>query len=110
MAQTRLATYGTLAPGRSNHHQLENLNGTWTRGTVKGHLKQSGWGAAQGYPGLVLDPAGEDVEVFLFESDDLPAHWQRLDAFEGDGYQRVVVQVKTGDQMVEAYIYAVSGE
>ena len=35
----------------------------------------------------------------------LPAHWARLDVFEGHGYQRVVttVHMPTGD--VDAYIY-----
>ena len=35
----------------------------------------------------------------------LPAHWARLDVFEGHGYQRVVttVDMPTGD--IDAYIY-----
>lgn len=104
-ADTRLATYGTLAPGRVNHGQLAELKGKWTRGTVRGRFVEAGWGAALGCPGLVLDPAGTEVEVHVFESPDLPGHWLRLDAFEGPGYRRAIAQVRTADGEVEASIY-----
>ena len=106
-ADTRLATYGTLAPGRANHHQLAGLEGKWRQGTVKGRLADAGWGAALGYPGLVLDPLGPMVEVYLFESVELPEHWPRLDAFEGTGYRRVVTQVRTADGELDAWIYVI---
>ncbi len=105
---TRLASYGSLAPGRVNHHQLATLNGHWQRGTVKGRLVEAGWGAALGFPGLVLDPQGTDVEVFLFESLELPDHWSRLDEFEGSGYRRLVTQVRTADGELSSYIYVVT--
>jgi gamma-glutamylcyclotransferase (GGCT)/AIG2-like uncharacterized protein YtfP len=41
-ADMRLATYGTLAPGRVNHHQLAGLDGHWRQGTVKGTLVDAG--------------------------------------------------------------------
>jgi gamma-glutamylcyclotransferase (GGCT)/AIG2-like uncharacterized protein YtfP len=104
---TRLATYGTLSPGRANHHQLAGLTGWWRQGTVRGTLYESGWGASEGYPGLVLDPLGPVVEVELFESVDLRDHWPRLDAFEGAGYRRVVTQVRTADGAWDAWIYEV---
>ena len=44
-AHHRLATYGTLAPGRVNHHQLDGLEGQWLQGHVRGTLVASGWGA-----------------------------------------------------------------
>ena len=74
-------------------------------GHVNGRLVDAGWGAGLGYPALVLDPGGSAVSVDVFESVDLPAHWARLDAFEGPGYERVVITVHmpTGD--VDAYIY-----
>src|SRR3954452_4134474 len=49
---TRLAIYGTLAPGRVNHHQISALAGKWQRGTVRGQLFSSGWGVALGFPGV----------------------------------------------------------
>jgi len=102
---TRLATYGTLRPGRSNHGQVSGLGGTWIRGTVRGILYAEGWGAAQGYPGLVLAPEGDPVEVDLLQSDALPDHWAQLDAFEGEGYVRVTTTVKTAEGPVDAWIY-----
>ena len=105
-AARRLATYGTLAPGRPNHHQLDGLTGRWLTGRVHGTLLEEGWGAALGYPALILDPSGPAVEVQVFESDDLPAHWARLDEFEGPGYDRVVVTVHTPEGEIESYLYA----
>ena len=101
----RLATYGTLAPGRVNAHQLADLNGAWSLGTVRGRLIEAGWGAEHGYPGIRLDPAGDAVEVHIFTSKDLPAHWPRLDAFEGAGYRRVAATVLTPEGDVAAFIY-----
>lgn len=106
-AETRLATYGTLAPGRANHHQLAELSGRWLTGTVRGRLVEKGWGAAMGYPALILDASGGPVAVYVFESEDLPAYWERLDAFEGAEYERVVASVMfDGGGEVEAMIYA----
>jgi gamma-glutamylcyclotransferase (GGCT)/AIG2-like uncharacterized protein YtfP len=102
----RLAVYGTLAPGRENHHQMAGMAGTWRPGSVRGHLVPEGWGAALGYPALMLDPAGPLVPVQLFESADLPAHWPRLDDFEGPGYRRTPVTVALDDGPIEAWIYA----
>lgn len=103
--QTRLATYGTLAPGKPNHHQLADLPGQWRRGSVRGRLIDSGWGAAMGFPALVPGEEGE-VAVDLFESASLPDHWARLDAFEGEGYERRPILVRLGDEEVWAFIYA----
>jgi len=106
---TRLAVYGSLAPGRVNHHELANVKGRWLRGTVRGKLTDAGWGAALGFPGLILDPSGSPVEVYLLESLELPDHWARLDEFEGTGYRRVVTKVRLADGDVNAQIYVVAG-
>jgi gamma-glutamylcyclotransferase (GGCT)/AIG2-like uncharacterized protein YtfP len=107
-SDSRLATYGTLGPGRVNHGQLADLKGIWTKGTVRGRLVDGGWGSAIGYPGLVLDPQGPVVEVYLFESPDLPDYWSRLDEFEGDGYRRVLTRVQTPNGGVDACIYVLA--
>ena len=103
--ESRLAVYGTLAPGRSNAHILAPLKGTWRAGTVRGRLHPEGWGMTEGYPAIILDDAGDDVAVQIFESADLPAHWPRIDDFEGDGYRRVPVAVTVSDETLTAYIY-----
>ncbi len=105
---TRLATYGTLAPGRPNHGQLAGLSGRWLEGRVRGSLVQEGWGAELGYPGLILDAGGPLVEVDVFESSALPHHWHRLDAFEGPGYRRVATDVSTAEGVLPASIYVLA--
>ncbi len=106
----RLFVYGTLAPGRSNAHVLAPIPGEWEPATVTGTLLPEGWGAAAGYPGLILDEHGAEVAGFLFSSDTLADHWPRLDAFEGDGYERVLTTVTCMDgTTVQAYVYALSG-
>jgi gamma-glutamylcyclotransferase (GGCT)/AIG2-like uncharacterized protein YtfP len=107
-ANSRLATYGSLSPGRANDHELAGLRGNWRVGTVRGRLMPEGWGATMGYPGLILDPLGPQVDVYLFESPDLPHHWERLDEFEGSGYQRVTTQVWTPAGELEACIYVLA--
>lgn len=109
-AERRLAVYGTLGPGGPNHHHMADMQGTWTHGIVHGHLHESGWGAAMGYPGIVLDAQGPAVAVQLFDSPDLPEHWARLDAFEGPGYERATVTVRTDSGDRPAMIYALAGE
>jgi gamma-glutamylcyclotransferase (GGCT)/AIG2-like uncharacterized protein YtfP len=94
----RLFVYGTLAPGRPNGHILANVSGTWEPATLKADLVQDGWGAALGYPALVLHKdATEVVSGLLLTSDALEEQWENLDKFEGDNYQRVVINVTLGD-------------
>ena len=102
----RLFVYGTLAPGRPNAHVLTSVKGYWEPASVRGTLLPEGWGAAAGYPGIVLDGHGEEVQGFVLSSEHLPEHWDRLDAFEGDGYERVLtaVTLKSG-KVVDAYVY-----
>ena len=106
-ATHRLACYGTLAPGRANNHQLSGLRGRWIPGTVTGRLVAEGWGAEHGFPGLILGASEAKIEVSVFESLDLPNHWQRLDAFEGDGYRRVKTDVQTPEGLLPSFIYVI---
>ena len=107
-AEQRLVTYGTLAPGRPNHGQLDGLRGRWIDGHVHGRLVEAGWGAGLGFPALVLDDGASRVEVQVFESADLPEHWSRLDDFEGPGYRRADVTVHTGEGDLDAAIYVLA--
>ncbi len=105
----RLFVYGTLAPGGPNEHVLANVPGTWEPATVRGTLLQAGWGAAAGYPGIVLSESGDEVQGLIFSSPELSAHWTRLDEFEGDGYIRVLVDARLeSGAIVQAYIYALA--
>ena len=102
----RLATYGSLAPGRPNAHQLQSLKGRWISGHVHGTLVEAGWGAALGYPALILAPTDPAIELHVFESIELPLHWARLDDFEGPEYERLPVTVHTAEGDLEAFLYA----
>ncbi|HSV41433.1 MAG TPA: gamma-glutamylcyclotransferase family protein [Nocardioidaceae bacterium] len=102
----RLFVYGTLAPGQPNAHELADIQGEWEPATVRGQLFPEGWGAAIGYPAIVLDDHGPEVEGFLFTTDGLSQHWDRLDEFEGEGYDRVLTAVRLeGGTSVVAYVY-----
>jgi gamma-glutamylcyclotransferase (GGCT)/AIG2-like uncharacterized protein YtfP len=89
----RLAVYGSLAPGRQNHHIVESLGGTWTEGSIEGDLLTYGWGDAIGYPALHVRPGGPAVPVHVLTSPALRAAWPELDTFEGLEYRRVLVPV-----------------
>lgn len=110
MSINNLFVYGTLAPGRPNEHILKKVGGTWKKGSVTGILHEEGWGAAMGYPAITLSENGKEVEGLLFTSDNLSAHWDKLDEFEGSAYERVIVKVKLKDKgedkaKLDAYIY-----
>jgi gamma-glutamylcyclotransferase (GGCT)/AIG2-like uncharacterized protein YtfP len=102
----RLFVYGTLAPGRSNGHVLADIPGEWAPASITGRLHEDGGGAAAGYPGITLDEHAGEVEGFLFTSAKLADHWDRLDEFEGPGYERVITTAKLKDgTAVDAYTY-----
>ena len=101
-----LFVYGTLAPGRPNQHVLADVPGHWQAAEVSGTLLPHGWGAALGYPAIRLDDGADVVEGFLFTSDHLDEHWERLDDFEGVGYKRVSTEVHLlAGGNTEAFIY-----
>jgi len=102
----KLFVYGTLGLGRPNEHVLDAIGGSWETATVTGTLREEGWGAEMGYPGINLDEHGGEVEGFLFTSENLSGHWAGLDAFEGEAYRRVLAKVKLKEGCtVDAYIY-----
>lgn len=105
----QLFVYGTLAPNRENAHILADVAGVWVKAAIRGKLYANGWGAALGYPAVVPSDDGEWVEGLIFRSEELAAHWQRLDDFEGEGYERVVVNAHLEDgSTTEAYVYALN--
>ena len=88
-----LAVYGTLAPGRPNHHVVEPLGGEWTDGLIEGDLIPLGWGAALGYPGFRPRVGGDAVAVRVLTAPSLATAWPALDRFEGPGYERILMPV-----------------
>ena len=101
-----LFVYGTLGPGRPNEHILSAIGGTWEEASVNGYLKSQGWGAAMGYPGIILDNHAGEIKGYIFCSNNLNYHWDELDDFEGEEYLRILTTIKTKDNnYVEAYIY-----
>ncbi|MCU4352929.1 gamma-glutamylcyclotransferase family protein [Acinetobacter ursingii] len=104
-----LFVYGTLGPNKPNSHILESIGGTWINGHVKGFLRQQGWGADLGSPGLILDPNGESVFGHIFSSNQLNMLWESLDEFEGNEYQRILINgTLENGQIQQAYVYALN--
>jgi gamma-glutamylcyclotransferase (GGCT)/AIG2-like uncharacterized protein YtfP len=100
-ADFQLAVYGSLAPGRVNHHRLEALGNHWRSDVFTfGDLVQTGWGADLGFPAIRWNPRGERVAVQLLRSAQLPAAWEELDAFEGAEYVRILVPIFSGTQLI----------
>ena len=102
----RLFVYGTLQPGRANEHVLAAIGGEWAPAVIKGRLVQAGWGASLGFPALVIDDEGREVQGHVFSSPDLGSRWAELDEFEGREYERVVaaVTLESGER-IEAHVY-----
>ncbi|MEP1093725.1 MAG: gamma-glutamylcyclotransferase family protein [Cyclobacteriaceae bacterium] len=107
MERDYLFVYGSLAKGRKNAVRLEVIGGDWIPATVRGRLKNQGWGAKMGYPGLIIDDEGDPIEGFVFSSAYLKDYWKALDDFEGSEYGRVRVtaQLDSG-QIIETFAYA----
>lgn len=105
----RLFVYGTLAPNKPNEHILKELEGTWEYSTVKGNLYKEGWGSDMGYPGIVLNDKGNNIQGLVFSSTQLNNKWDFLDNFEGKEYKRVLTKAKLlTSEEIETYIYALN--
>jgi gamma-glutamylcyclotransferase (GGCT)/AIG2-like uncharacterized protein YtfP len=103
-----LAVYGTLAPGRSNHHVVAPLGGEWTDGLIEGERIPVGWGAALGYPAFLPRTGGAVVAVQVLITPALPAAWPALDRFEGPEYRRILVPVFRSGLTDERVLYTVA--
>jgi gamma-glutamylcyclotransferase (GGCT)/AIG2-like uncharacterized protein YtfP len=106
-----LFVYGTLMPNCPNGYVLENIVGKFTPATVRGNLKNAGWSASMGYPGIHLNKNGDVIHGYLFSSSNLCNHWDYLDEFEGREFQREPVIVETYDEIdEETYIYVLQAD
>lgn len=105
----RLFVYGTLAPGESNHWVLADLDGHWQPGSVRATLYPPGTPPIVEYPVIELDDHAGPVHGLLFTSDQLSAHWPRIDNFEGSEYSRTVAPVTLADGAVtHAHVYVLN--
>ncbi|NKB33541.1 MAG: gamma-glutamylcyclotransferase [Pseudomonadales bacterium] len=105
----RLFVYGTLAPGKPNEHVLAELDGSWEPATIRGTLHEAGWGAALGYPVIVLDDEGELIQGQIFRSSQLANYWDVIDTFEGVAYKRVLAEVKLDNgSKISAFVYVLN--
>ena len=104
----KLAIYGTLAPGKVNHHHIADLGGAWHDAAVRGRLDRVAFGEHKGLPAIVLDRAAPPRPLKLLTCEGLPAAWERLDAFEGAEMQRLLVPLEdaAGGLAGVANIYA----
>ena len=101
-----LFVYGTLMPNCPHGNVLEEVVGKFIPATVNGFLKDEGWSASMGYPGIKLNDQGDTVHGFLFYSNNLINHWERIDEFEGEEFVRVPVVVERYDEFeVDTYVY-----
>lgn len=81
--------------------------GTGAPARSPGSLAPLGWGADLGYPALRWSADGAPVAAQMLASDELPAHWPRLDEFEGEQYLRILVPVRlAGGRVAVANLYA----
>jgi len=105
---THLFVYGTLAPGKRNHHIMQGIDGNWQAASMRGSLFTEGWGAAHDCPGVVPSANGGTIKGLLFTSDKLPQFWQMLDEFEGQDYRRAVVPVSLySGERLDACVYTI---
>jgi gamma-glutamylcyclotransferase (GGCT)/AIG2-like uncharacterized protein YtfP len=98
-----LVVYGTLAPGRENHHLLAAIPGAWSQVTIEGEL-----GEWIGYPMFRWVTPGARVPAWLLRSPGLPGHFARLDEFETAAYARHLIPYEsaTGVGVANCYVEA----
>ncbi|PBJ04981.1 gamma-glutamylcyclotransferase family protein [Flavobacterium sp. ACN6] len=104
-----LIIYGSLAPGESNHSVMDPIKGEWKKASIKGKLKEGGWGSSLGYNGFIsVNPdEAETINCYVLFSNDLTENWDYLDEFEGDGYIRIQAEyeLESGQKGI-GFIYA----
>jgi len=104
-----LFVYGTLMPNCPHEHILKNVVGKFIPATVRGYLKDAGWSASMGYPGIHLDKNGDTIHRFLFYSSNLINHWDYLDEFESEEFKREEILATRYDEFeVNTYIYVLN--
>ncbi|WP_439131974.1 gamma-glutamylcyclotransferase family protein [Polaribacter sp.] len=105
----KLFVYGTLKPGCSNHHILQNIGGDCIKATLFGFEFDKDWEKQTGYPGLIKSNFDAKVEGFLFVSENLKRNWEVLDGFETEAYTRKIVPITIkNNQKVNGFVYVIN--
>ena len=101
-----LLVYGTLVPGESNYSMIKNIPGKWNTATCKGKIIIKDYSPWKGCPGAVLDGDEDLIKGYVLSSKELKFHWERLDAFEGKDYSRVITNATLSNgKVIKAHIY-----
>ncbi|MEA1944704.1 MAG: gamma-glutamylcyclotransferase family protein [Euryarchaeota archaeon] len=87
----RLAVYGTLRQGESNHGVIEHITGEWIPGFVHGYVEEY-----YGFPFFVWAEA-DKIPVEVLSSSELCNSWELIDRFEGRWYDRILIPVCDSD-------------
>jgi len=105
-----LFVYGSLLPDQKNSARLRGLRGTWLSARIRGRLLRFVRGENRGYTVLEPDKVGGNwIPGAVLISRYLPAHWNRLDRFEGRGYRRVTLDaVLSNHRRLPVQCYIVS--
>lgn len=99
----RLFVYGTLRAHQSARGVVDSNILRWEPATTTGTL----YALPQGYPGYVSGPSVVVGEVVWLT--DVAATLQRLDAYEGDEYSRIVCHaLLQSGRRISAWIYALT--
>lgn len=96
----RLLVYGSLAPGECHDDVLASIPGRWLPAKIQGEIDRTG-----NYPRFTWRPGGPVHTVQCFAAPTLPAHWPRLDFFEGEGYRRIWISAQVDGEQRVASIY-----
>ncbi|RKY39559.1 MAG: hypothetical protein DRP85_09720 [Candidatus Makaraimicrobium thalassicum] len=101
----RLAVYGTLRPGESNHRVIAGIKGEWISGFVRGRMEEY-----YGFPFFVPDARSGTVPVEVLTSSELCNSWAAIDRFEGRWYDRSLIPIldSNGEVLAIANIYCKS--
>ncbi|MBE1302050.1 MAG: gamma-glutamylcyclotransferase [Alteromonadaceae bacterium] len=115
-----LFVYGTLRPGHSNFNVISDISGTWYKASLQAFYFENGQGEYQPYPGVLLAENAfyhsasrskviTNINGYLLVADELSRYLGRLDAFEGDGYQRVIAHITCPEANENrAFVYQVT--
>lgn len=110
--ENKLIIYGTLAPGKPNHHKISHIKGDWKSAVLKGgKLESKGWGADLGFNGYVPAKENEQTNIscYVLFSDGLIKYWEFLDEFEGVGYKRILAEYELGNgNKGVGYVYGIN--